>query len=176
MLLDRTSTATWWTRHDSGSWAGHVSDPTHTLHSMTVPARISIVTLGVSDLEVSARFYQSLGWTRSGASSPEIVWFHTADSALGLFPVGELAADVGVAAGPGPGFRGVTLAVNLEDEAAVDRALRGAVDAGATVVKAPRRTPWGGYSGYFADPDGHLWELAHNPFFQITADGRLDLS
>ena len=133
------------------------------------------MTLGVSDLEASARFYQNLGWTRSGASSPEIVWFHTADSALGLFPVGELAADVGVPAEQGPGFRGVTLAINLEDEAAVDSALRSAVDAGATVVKAPQHTPWGGYSGYFGDPDGHLWELAHNPFFPITPEGRLDL-
>ncbi|MFJ6217353.1 VOC family protein [Streptomyces sp. NPDC092296] len=142
---------------------------------MTVPARISIVTLGVGDLDVSARFYQALGWQRSSASSPEIVWFHTADSALGLFPVDELAADAGVPSEPESGFRGVTLAVNLEDEAAVDRALQGAVDAGATVVKAPIRTTWGGYSGYFEDPDGHLWELAHNPFFPLTPEGRLDL-
>ncbi|AXI76426.1 VOC family protein [Peterkaempfera bronchialis] len=142
---------------------------------MTVPARISIVTLGVSDLETSARFYQDLGWKRSSASSPEIVWFHTADSALGLFPVEELAADAGIPAEPESGFRGVTLAVNLEDEAAVDRALQSAVAAGATVVKPPQPTSWGGYSGYFEDPDGHLWELAHNPFFPLTPEGRLDL-
>jgi catechol 2,3-dioxygenase-like lactoylglutathione lyase family enzyme len=142
---------------------------------MTVPARISIVTLGVSDLEASARFYQALGWQRSSASSDAIVWFRTVDSALGLFPAGELAADAGVPAEPGAGFRGVTLAINLEDEAAVDRALETAVAAGATVVKSPERAPWGGYSGYFADPDGHLWELCHNPGFPLTPEGRLDL-
>ncbi|MCD0480985.1 VOC family protein [Streptacidiphilus sp. ASG 303] len=142
---------------------------------MTVPARISIVTLGVSDLEASARFYEALGWQRSGASSAEIVWFRTADSALGLFPAEELAADAGVPSEPESAFRGVTLAINLEDDAAVDRAMEGAVAAGATVVKPPKHTSWGGYSGYFEDPDGHLWELAHNPGFPLTAEGRLDL-
>lgn len=139
------------------------------------PARISIVTLGVTDLDRSARFYEALGWKRSAASSPEIVWFRTADSALGLFPTDELAADAGVPATGEPSFRGVTLAVNLESPALVDAALRTAVAAGAVVVKPPVPTDWGGYSGYFEDPDGHLWELAHNPFFPFTEDGSLDL-
>ncbi|MER7767738.1 VOC family protein [Kitasatospora sp. NPDC096140] len=139
------------------------------------PARISIVTLGVSDLDRSARFYEGLGWRRSTASSPEIVWFRTADSALGLFPTDELAADAGIPAAGEPSFRGVTLAVNLESPALVDAAMRTAVEAGAVVVKAPVPTSWGGYSGYFEDPDGHLWELAHNPFFPFTEDGSLDL-
>ncbi|MEU3567134.1 VOC family protein [Kitasatospora sp. NPDC036755] len=139
------------------------------------PARISIVTLGVTDLDRSARFYEGLGWKRSTASSPEIVWFRTADSALGLFPTEELAADAGVPAAGEPSFRGVTLAVNLESPALVDAALRTAVEAGAVVVKPPVPTDWGGYSGYFEDPDGHLWELAHNPFFPFTEDGSLDL-
>lgn len=139
------------------------------------PARISIVTLGVSDLARSARFYEDLGWQRSSASSPEIVWFRTADSVLGLFPHDELAADAGVPAGGEPQFRGVTLAVNLESPARVDAALERAVAAGATVVKPPTATGWGGYSGYFEDPDGHLWELAHNPFFPFAEDGSLDL-
>ncbi|WP_327681711.1 VOC family protein [Kitasatospora sp. NBC_00458] len=139
------------------------------------PARISIVTLGVADLDESARFYEALGWRRSSVSSPEIVWFRTADSVLGLFPHDELAADAGVPAGGEPSFRGVTLAVNLESPAQVDAALETAVAAGATVVKPPAPTSWGGYSGYFEDPDGHLWELAHNPFFPFTADGSLDL-
>ncbi|WP_345699431.1 VOC family protein [Kitasatospora terrestris] len=140
------------------------------------PARISIVTLGVADLARSSAFYEALGWQRSSASSPEIVWFRTADSVLGLFPTEELAADAGVPADEGePTFRGVTLAVNLESPAAVDTALGVAVDAGATVVKPPKPTSWGGYSGYFEDPDGHLWELAHNPFFPFTASGQLDL-
>ncbi|WP_051712025.1 VOC family protein [Streptomyces sp. NRRL S-350] len=139
------------------------------------PARISIVTLGVADLDRSARFYEALGWRRSTASSPEIVWFRTADSVLGLFPTEELAADAGVPATGEPAFRGVTLAVNLESPALVDAALTTAVEAGAVVVKPPVPTAWGGYSGYFEDPDGHLWELAHNPFFPFTEDGSLDL-
>ncbi|MFB6890110.1 VOC family protein [Kitasatospora sp. NPDC056327] len=139
------------------------------------PARLSIVTLGVTDLEHSARFYEALGWRRSPASSPSIVWFRTADSVLGLFPHEALAADAGVPAGGEPVFRGVTLAVNLESQALVDAALERAVAAGAVVVKPPAPTDWGGYSGYFEDPDGHLWELAHNPFFPFTEDGSLDL-
>ncbi|WP_344622006.1 VOC family protein [Kitasatospora arboriphila] len=139
------------------------------------PARISIVTLGVTDLGRSTAFYEALGWRRSAASSPEIVWFRTADSVLGLFPADELAADAGVPAVGEPSFRGVTLAVNLESTAKVDAALTTAVAAGATVVKPPAATSWGGYSGYFEDPDGHLWELAHNPFFPFTEDGSLDL-
>ncbi|KJS53424.1 glyoxalase [Streptomyces rubellomurinus subsp. indigoferus] len=136
---------------------------------------MSIVTLGVSDLDRSARFYEGLGWRRSTASSPEIVWFRTADSVLGLFPADELAADAGVPGDGEPSFRGVTLAVNLESPALVDAALRTAVEAGAVVVKPPTTTSWGGYSGYFEDPDGHLWELAHNPFFPFAEDGSLDL-
>lgn len=150
-----------------------------TLSGMTsttdFPARISIVTLGVTDLGRSTAFYEALGWRRSAASSPEIVWFRTADSVLGLFPADELAADAGVPAAGEPSFRGVTLAVNLESTAKVDAALATAVAAGATVVKPPTATSWGGYSGYFEDPDGHLWELAHNPFFPFTEDGSLDL-
>ncbi|OKI12069.1 VOC family protein [Streptomyces sp. CB03911] len=140
------------------------------------PARISIVTLGVSDLERSAGFYEQLGWRRSAVSSPEIVWFRTADSVLGLFPYEELAADAGVPATGEPSFRGVTLAVNLESPERVDAALKVAVEAGATVVKPPAATSWGGYSGYFEDLDGHLWELAHNPFFPFTESGQLDLA
>ncbi|MBP0450023.1 MULTISPECIES: VOC family protein [unclassified Kitasatospora] len=143
--------------------------------SKDFPARISIVTLGVADLDASARFYEALGWRRSSASSPEIVWFRTADSVLGLFPHDELAADAGVPPTGEPSFRGVTLAVNLESPELVDAALKTAVAAGATVVKPPTATSWGGYSGYFEDLDGHLWELAHNPFFPFTEDGSLDL-
>lgn len=139
------------------------------------PARISIVTLGVTDLAASTAFYQALGWPRSTASNEDIVWFRTADSVLGLFPTEELAADAGIPATGEPSFRGVTLAVNLESPAAVDAALEVAVKAGATVVKPPVTTDWGGYSGYFEDLDGHLWELAHNPFFPFTESGQLDL-
>ncbi|MFF7634408.1 VOC family protein [Kitasatospora sp. NPDC008050] len=140
-----------------------------------VPARISIITLGVADLAAATAFYQALGWRLSTASTPEIAWFRTADSALGLFPAEQLAADAGIPAGGEPAFRGVTLAINLESPQAVDDAFAVAVTAGAGVVKPPAATSWGGYSGYFDDPDGHLWELAHNPSFAFTADGRLDL-
>ncbi|WP_181442501.1 VOC family protein [Streptomyces tateyamensis] len=147
----------------------------HGTATTAVPARISIVTLGVADLDVSSAFYAALGWQRSTASSPEIVWFRTADSALGLFPADELAADAGLPPGGEPAFRGVTLAVNLESPQAVDAALAVAVAAGGGIVKPPAATEWGGYSGYFQDPDGHLWELAHNPFFAFTEQGQLDL-
>ncbi|MFE0458980.1 VOC family protein [Kitasatospora sp. NPDC058965] len=148
----------------------------HGASQTSLPARISIVTLGVTDLARSSEFYAALGWQRSAASSPEIVWFRTADSALGLFPTDELAADAGLPPGAGePAFRGVTLAINLESPEAVDAALAVAVRAGAEIVKPPAATDWGGYSGYFEDPDGHLWELAHNPFFPFTAEGQLDL-
>ncbi|WP_329568520.1 VOC family protein [Kitasatospora sp. NBC_01266] len=140
-----------------------------------VPARISIITLGVSDLDRSVEFYTALGWQRSTASNPQISWFRTADSVLGLFPAEELAADAGIPPGGEPAFRGVTLAVNLESPQAVDAAMEVAVAAGASVVKPPKPTSWGGYGGYFEDPDGHLWELAHNPSFTFTETGQLEL-
>jgi uncharacterized protein len=148
---------------------------------MTIPARISIVTLGVRDLATSIAFYQALGWRKSTASNDQIAWFVTADSALGLFPHAELAADAGAPpgeparVGEPAGFRGVTLAVNLASPAEVDTAMAAAHAAGATVVQPPQKVFWGGYRGYFADPDGHLWELAHNPNFAFTDSGQLDL-
>ncbi|MEZ0066291.1 catechol 2,3-dioxygenase-like lactoylglutathione lyase family enzyme [Streptacidiphilus sp. MAP12-20] len=143
---------------------------------MTLPARISIVTLGVSDLQRSIEFYQDLGWPLSSESQPgTIAWFRTADSVLGLFPSPELAADAGVPDDGEPTFRGVTLAVNLGTREEVDAAMAAALAVGADLVKAPTLAEWGGYSGYFADPDGHLWELCHNPGFPLTAEGRLDL-
>jgi hypothetical protein len=142
---------------------------------VTVPARISIVTLGVADLARSVAFYEALGWERAAASNAEIAWFHTADTSLGLFPLSHLAADVGVAAPPAgePHFRGVTLAINVETEAAVESALAAAVEAGGSLLKPATRAEWGGLSGYFADPDGYAWEVAFNPFFPISEDGRV---
>ena len=141
---------------------------------MSVPARISLVVLGVADVARSCSFYEALGWRRSSASNDEITFLATADSVLGLFERGALAADAGVPAA-GEGFRGFTLAINLESREAVDLAAREMVGAGATLVKPPVAAVWGGYSGYVADPDGHLWELAHNPFFPFTADGSVAL-
>ncbi len=142
---------------------------------MSIPARLSIVTLGVADVAASAAFYQALGWQRAAASIDEIVWFQTSGSAIGLFERGELAADAAIANTPSSPYQGFTLAINLESIEAVDAALQVAIAAGATVTKQPTTAEWGGYSGYFADPDGFLWELAFNPTFAIGNDGRLEL-
>jgi len=139
-----------------------------------VPARLSLVTLGVRDVGAATRFYEALGWSRSGASQEGVTFVHMAGSALALFGWDDLAHDAGVSP-DGRGFRGVSLAVNLDTEAAVDAAYAEWEAAGATVVKRPERVFWGGYSGYVADPDGHLWELAYNPGWSILADGRVQL-
>lgn len=130
--------------------------------------KISIVTLGVTDLEVSRRFYEALGWRTHGYEpGAGIVFFELEGSWLSLYPRAELAADAGVDAAD-PGFSAVTLAHNEPSPEAVDRSFAEAVAAGATVVKVPEPAFWGGYSGYFADPDGFLWEIAHNPFSDLT--------
>jgi uncharacterized protein len=141
-----------------------------------VPANFAIVTLGVADLERSAGFYRDLGWEQRGDLSDGIVWFKTSGSWLGLFGYDELAADVGVEADPTqPAYRGITLAVNLPSESAVDLAFVRVVEVGGRVVKPATRAEWGGYSGYFADPDGHLWEIAYAPGFPVDADGRIEI-
>lgn len=141
---------------------------------MTLPARLSIVTLGVDDLARSIEFYTALGWTRMPGGDPAIIeWFGTNGSVIGLYPHDDLAADVGVAAEPSSGFRGVTLAMNFASEAEVDAAFADALAAGATSVKVPIATPWGGHSGYFADPDGHFWELAYGPGIRLDDEGRV---
>lgn len=143
---------------------------------MAIPPRISIVTLAVDDLAVSSAFYERLGWERKASSSAEIVWFATADSVLGLFPRELLAEDAGLPPEPRAPFGGVTLAINVETEQAVDAALADAVEAGAEVLRPAEKVEWGGYRGYFADPDGHAWEVAHNPFVGFHPDGSLDMT
>jgi catechol 2,3-dioxygenase-like lactoylglutathione lyase family enzyme len=140
-----------------------------------VPARLSIVTLGVGDLARSITFYEALGWERASSSMDEICWFHTADTNVGLFRREDLAADVGVPNEPSQRYAGFTLAINVETEDEVGAALQAAVDAGATLVKPATRADWGGLSGYFSDPDGFLWEIAWNPGFQIGDDGRVQI-
>lgn len=128
--------------------------------------RISMITLGVKDLDVAVKFYETgLGLPRR-ESPPEVAFFELNGSWLGLYGREELAEDATVSA-EGSGFEGFALAHNLASEAEVDAAMAQAQAAGATVVKPPQKAFWGGYSGYFKDPDGHLWELAHNPFFWI---------
>ena len=125
--------------------------------------RISMVTLGVDDLERSIKFYeQGLGFPRM-ESPPEVAFFTLNGTWLGLYGREALAEDATVSA-EGSGFRGVSLAHNVASESEVDQMLDEAVAAGATLVKPGQKVFWGGYSGYFADPDGHLWEVAHNPF------------
>ena len=143
---------------------------------MGIPARISIVTLGVRDLDRSRAFYEALGWELASSSMPEeIVWFRTADSYLGLFGFDALAQDANVEPGSGQGFNGVTLAICMESEHAVSDAFDQARALGATVLKDPVRAEWGGFSGYIADPDGYAWEIAYNPNFPVGEDGRITI-
>jgi len=128
--------------------------------------RISMITVGVRDLERSIRFYeQGLGFPRL-ESPPEVAFFRLNGSWLGLYDRESLADDAGVSP-EGNGFSGITIAHNVNSEAAVDEVLAQAVSAGARLVKPGRKVFWGGYSGYFADPDGYLWEIAHNPLFWV---------
>jgi catechol 2,3-dioxygenase-like lactoylglutathione lyase family enzyme len=140
-----------------------------------LPANLVIVTLGVADLDESIAFYAGLGWEQRGNSDDGIVWFRTSGPWLGLFPTDELAADAGLCVEALPAYRGVTLAVNLPTEDDVDSAFTLVHALGGTVVKEPTRAPWGGYSGYVADPDGHLWELCFNPGFPLDDQGRIDI-
>ena len=140
---------------------------------MTVPARLNLITLGVADVARSTAFYTALGWRLSRSSVPgEVSFFHTVGGLLALYGHQDLAADATVPADEPPVFCGVTLAINLGGPAEVDAALDAAVAAGGRLVKAARPTDWGGYSGYFADPDGHLWEVAHNPGWPLDDTGR----
>ncbi|HET9613922.1 MAG TPA: VOC family protein [Candidatus Limnocylindrales bacterium] len=141
---------------------------------MAIPARISIVTIGVEDVARSVRFYEALGWERCASSMTEIAWFRTADSYLGIFGWRDLAEDVTMPEPTRGSFSGVTLAINVESAAMVDQALDDAVAAGGAIVKPGTDLPFG-YGGYFADPDGHLWEVCHNPSFPIGADGRITI-
>jgi uncharacterized protein len=141
---------------------------------MTVPNRISIVTLGVAELPAATAFYESLGWVRSSASMPTITLFEMQGSVLGLYQWSALADDAKVPE-QGSGFRGVALAMNVASTAEVDEAFAEWCAAGADPVLEPHAAFWGGYSSYVADPDGHLWEIVHNPYARLDDDGRLVL-
>lgn len=132
--------------------------------------RLSLVTLGVADVARATAFYVALGSTPGASSNAAVTFFDMNGVILALYGREALAEDARIAAA-GTGFSGVTLAWNLPDRAAVDDAITLAVRSGGRLVKAAEEVFWGGYSGYFADPDGHLWEVAHNPFFPIDAAG-----
>ncbi|QCO55339.1 VOC family protein [Pseudorhodobacter turbinis] len=138
------------------------------------PQRVTLITLGVADLAASRAFYARLSWQEHGESQGTVVFFQLHGVVLGLFPLKELAKDQGrpdAALGVGA----TTLAQNFATEAEVDEAFNAALAAGGTALKAPEKVFWGGYSGYWADPDGHVWEVAMNPFWTLAADGSLTL-
>ena len=136
-------------------------------------AVLSIVTLGVDDLARSSAFYEALGLERCTSSMDEIVWFKTPHSYIGLFGRDDLAQDAAIEPGGRTAFGGATFAVNVSSQSEAEACFDRALAAGADLLKRPEKTTWGGYSGYFADPDGHPWEIAHNPSWTIGDDGRL---
>ncbi len=132
--------------------------------------KVSLITLGVDDLQQSRRFYQTLGFELAvEENTDKVVFFHlsTPGVLFGLFPRAELAKDAQIP-NDGQGFSGFSLAHNVGSPEAVDQTLAEAVAAGAQLVKAGEKVFWGGYSGYFKDPSGFLWEVAHNPFMDLT--------
>lgn len=141
---------------------------------MSLDPRISLITLGVEDVARATAFYERLGWKKSSASQESVTFIQLKGTVLGLFSRQSLAEDAHVENTP-KGFSGVTLAHNVTSERGVDAVYKFALACGATPVKAPEKVFWGGYSGYFADPDGHLWEIAHNPFFPLDKEGHVVL-
>jgi predicted lactoylglutathione lyase len=137
--------------------------------------RLTAVTLGVRDFHASLRFYEALGFTRKLRSTgDEIALLDAGGVVLALYRWDELARDAALDSGPVPaGFHGTTLAWNCASRAEVDAAFVRALAAGAKLLKAAAATSWGGYSGYFADPDGHPWEIVHAPGLALSPDGRL---
>ncbi len=136
--------------------------------------RVSLVTLGVRDLARARAFYEALGWKTGAEPGDDVVFFQAGGMVLALWGRGRLAADSGVQ--DAGGWGGVTLAHNVRSPEEVDRVLREAEQAGATVTRAGAETFWGGYSGVFTDPEGHAWEIAHNPHWTLAEDGSIRLS
>jgi uncharacterized glyoxalase superfamily protein PhnB len=139
-----------------------------------MPQRVTLITLGVADLARARAFYAALGWKEAPQSQEAVVFYQMHGVVLGLFGLTDLAADQG-RPGATLGTGAVTLAQNFATEAEVDAAYADALAAGATGLKAPEKVFWGGYSGYWADPDGHVWEVAMNPFWPLAPDGSLTL-
>ncbi len=141
--------------------------------------RLTMVTLGVRDLARSRAFYeQGLGWELGGGVEGQVAFYQLGGLLLGLYGLEALAEDAKLELAPltpGKTFGGITLAYNQPDRASVDATLKEALAAGATILKPAEEVFWGGYSGYFADPDGHPWEIAHNPFWTINEDGSVSL-
>jgi uncharacterized protein len=143
--------------------------------AMPFEPRLSIITLGVADMPRARTFYERLGYTAGVASNANVTFFQAGGMILALYGRSALAEDAHVPEAPA-GFSGVTIAYNCRSEAEVDAMIAHAVTCGGTLRNAAQKVFWGGYSGYFADPDGHLWEVAHNPFFPLDAQGRIALA
>jgi predicted lactoylglutathione lyase len=137
-----------------------------------VEQRLSLVTLGVTDLDAARRFYEALGWTETPRAEG-VVFFQAGGMVVGLWSRTDLAEDSGVE--DGGGWGGVTLAYNTRSREEVDTVIEEARTAGARIAREPGETFWGGYSGVFVDLDGHPWEVAHNPAWTIAADGSIVL-
>ncbi len=137
------------------------------------PQRVTLITLGVADLTRAKAFYAALGWTPA-ADEGEVVFYQMNGMVLGFFGLEPLAKDQGRPDAK-LGTGAMTLAQNFTTDAEVDAAYALALNAGATPLKAPEKVFWGGYSGYYADLDGHVWEVAQNPFWDISPDGSLTL-
>ena len=135
--------------------------------------RLSLVTLGVADLAVARRFYEALGWRTGAAPDDDVVFFQAGQMILALWSRASLAEDSGVE--DSGGWGGVALAYNTRSPAEVDAVLEEARAAGATIAREGGETFWGGYSGAFVDPDGHPWEVAHNPHWTLLEDGSIRL-
>jgi uncharacterized protein len=135
--------------------------------------RVSLVTLGVADLGRSRAFYEALGWTTRAAPDDDVVFFQAGGMIVALWSRKSLAEDSAV--DDGGGWGGITLAYNGRSPAEVDAVIAEAEAAGATIARAPETTFWGGYSAVFHDPDGHPWEVAHNPHWTIAGDGSVRL-
>ncbi len=136
--------------------------------------RVSLITLGVADLARAAAFYDRLGWPRALRKAEGVAFYQVGGMALALWPRTELVKD-STTSDDGGRFHGMALAYNTRSRAEVDDVLAEAEAAGGTIVKPGQQTFWGGYAGYFTDPDGFLWEIAHNESFTIAADGRVTL-
>ncbi|MCX4545627.1 VOC family protein [Streptomyces sp. NBC_01565] len=135
--------------------------------------RVSLITLGVADVRRARTFYEALGWR--GQEVDGTVFFQAGGLALVLWSREKLAHDCGIDDAPGAGFGGIALAQNVRSAEEVDAVIAAAGRAGATVTRPPATTFYGGYAGYFTDPDGHAWEIAHNPGFTLAEDGSLTL-
>lgn len=137
--------------------------------------KISLITLGVEDLERAKKFYEGLGWIRAVRDAEGVVFFQVGGMGLSLFPRKELAKDATIEDKGFNGFHGMALGYCARTKEHVDAIIERAVGVGAKLVKEAQDTFWGGYSGYFSDPDGFLWEIAWNPGFELQEDGSIKL-